>query len=228
MLFEEWVERVGRDQYVRACELAWRTPVGTGGPDTAPKWPEWLAVVPHDFADAWHVTDTSLGERLDMGLRLYRAMPCYANTMPLKSFYERFGPLEREQLWNAYRSALASEHGQLAEPIAYSLWVDFFEDQQTVNDAWSQTTRRDAEPWARRVGRVLGVAGPVPWGLKAVLFEQLIGDVAWHPRIYDALKGSAFDYYGQVDPSARDWLERLELAPAPPDHLVVRERLAGL
>ena len=220
------VEKVGRDRYDRACECAWQTAAGTGGYDQAPEWPDGLADVPHELSDGWYVPDVSLNERLEMGLRLYREMPCYANTMPLKDFYGEFELSERNRMWQAYRDALDSEDDRLADPIAYSLWVDFFEDQQTVDDAWHETTRRDGASWNRRLARVLRVAGPVPWKLKAALFDLLISDVAWHAHLFEAIKGSAFDAYGQIEPEASDWLQRLELGPDIADLAAVRDRLA--
>ncbi|HVF76759.1 MAG TPA: hypothetical protein VNA28_00555 [Solirubrobacteraceae bacterium] len=147
MLFEELVAQVGEERYSRACEIAWSTGAGTGRCSAQRSWPGDLELVPHEFADAWWHDDEPLLERLQMGLRLYRDMPCYASTMELKSFYEHFGTEEKLVLWEALRAVLDSDDDRLADPMTYALWVDFFEDVRTVEEAWHETTRRDREPW---------------------------------------------------------------------------------
>lgn len=218
---------MGEERYRDACAWAWETASGAGRCGGLRSWPGRLDEVPHEFAHAWWHSDASLTERLEMGLRLYREMPCYANTMELKSFYGEFGPEDRRMFWDAYRAALDCDDDRLADPVAYSLWVDFFEDPSTVHEAWRETTWRGTEPWERRVARVLDVAGPVPWASKEELFEQLGDQSRWHGPIFRALFGSAFDVYGQIGASARDWLDRLGLAPDTPDLAALRARLAA-
>ncbi|MEA2195334.1 MAG: hypothetical protein QOG42_1768, partial [Solirubrobacteraceae bacterium] len=192
----------------------------------ARSWPGSLEQVPEEFADAWWHGAASLSERLAMGLRLYREMPCYANTIALHGFYGEFAHADRERLWDAYRSALADEDDRLADPVSYSLWVDFFEDPATVEEAWRQTTRRDVDPWGRRLARVLEIAGPVPWALKEELFAALAAEPRWHPAILRAIAGSAFDAFGALGPSAGEWLARLSLPQDTPDLAALRARLA--
>ena len=228
MLFDDVVAQVGADRYRAACENAWATAAGTGRCGGMWSWAAGADDVPQEFSDAWWDADTSLAERLQMGLRVLREMPCYANTMALKSFYEEFGPAEKRALWNAYRAALECDDDRRADPVSYSLWVDFFEDATTVAQAWRETTRRDAEPWARRVERVLDVAGPVPWPLKEELFGQLAGDERWHRAIFRAIAGSALDVYGRLDAlSASAWLRRLRLPEQTPDLQALRAQLSG-
>lgn len=226
MLFDELVAEVGPQRYAGACEWAWQTAARTGRCGGARSWPGSLEGVPQEFGDAWWSDAASLGERLDMGLRLYREMPCYANTVALHGFYREFGAAERRRLWDAYRAALDAEDDRLADPISYSLWVDFFEDPATVEQAWRETSRRDVDPWERRLARVLEIAGPVPWALKEELFEALVPEPRWHPAILRALAGSAFDVFGALDPAAGAWLARLALPDDTPDLAALRACLA--
>lgn len=225
MLFEAVVADIGEDRYRAACEEAWRTAAGTGRCGGARTFPGAIEQVPHEFADAWWSGDATLSERLGMGLRLYAEMPCYANTIQLRAFYGEYGEDDRLRLWDAYRSWLACADDRLADPVAYSLWVDFFEDEATVLDAWQEVTRRDVAPWQRRTERVLQVAGPVPWPCKEEFFAQVIDDPRLHPAVFRALVGSAFDMTGRLGGSAREWLERLVLPADTPDLPALRARL---
>ena len=228
MRFEELVAVVGKERYRAACEWAWRMAAGTGECWEPRSGARALDEVPHELADVWYDGKTSLADRVDLALRLYREMPCYANTMHLKSFYGEFGTAEKRRFWDAYRAALDTDDDRLADPVVYSLWVDFYEDQDTVHEAWQETSRCDVAPWERRLQRVLDAAGPVPWHLKEPLFEQLVRDAGWHPFIFRALVGSAFDVYGALDrDAAQAWLERLELREDTPDLPALRNRLGG-
>jgi len=225
VLFDDVVERVGAERFQAAREAAWSCAAGTGRCGAARSWPGDLALVPHEFSDAWY-GEAPLTERLEMGLRLYREIPCYASTIELKGFYGAFGDEHKRALWAAVRSLLDGDDDRLADPLTYALWVDFFEDRDTVAEAWRETTRRDVEPWRRRIARVLDVAGPVSWPLKEELFAVLVGDERLHPAILRALAGSAFDVCGQLDQAAAaGWLRRLRLAPETPDLPALRVRL---
>lgn len=226
MLFDELVAKVGPQRYRAACDQAWSTAAGTGRCGGQRSWAGDLQAVPPQFADAWWHGDAPLRERLEMALRLYADMPCYANTIALHDFYRDFGAGERRLLWDAYREWLASDDDRLADPVAHSLWVDFFEAAATVQEAWRETTRRDIEPWERRVGRVLQVAGPVPWACKHELLEELAADPAMHHAVFRALAGSAFDPFGDLGPGAAALIGRLDLPVQTPDLAALRARLA--
>ena len=130
-------------------------------------------------------------------------------------------------LWDAYRAWLAADDDRLADPVAHSLWVDFFEDEATVQEAWREVTRRDVAPWERRIARVLQVAGPVPWALKAPLLDELAGDPRQHHAVFRALAGSAFDPSATSGRAPRALLDRLALPDDTPDLAALRARLAA-
>jgi hypothetical protein len=225
VLFDELVAKVGAERYREACVRARAAAAGTGRCGGLRTWAGDPQLVPPQFADAWWHADASLRERLEMGLRLYAEMPCYVNTVALHGFYREFGEPERRLLWDAYRAWLSDDDDRLADPVAHSLWVDFFEDDATVREAWCEVTRRDGAPWRRRVARVLRVCGPVPWGLKAELLEELAHDPASQHAVLRALAGSAFDPFGDLGPDAATLLERLDLPADTPDLAALRARL---
>jgi hypothetical protein len=79
--FEALIDIVGEERYRRACDWAWDTAIDTGA-GVPRNWPDGLDEVPHDLSDPiWYDGDIAMGERLALGIRLLREMPCYGNTM---------------------------------------------------------------------------------------------------------------------------------------------------
>jgi len=223
---EQFSARVGERRYRDACTWAWKTAAGTGRRCAIHSgWPDGLQSVPHELADLWY-EPTPIAQRLRLGLHLYRDMPCYANTTHLVGFHAEYGAAERSMLWDAYRQALQSASDELADPIAHALFADAFQDERLVQEAWLQTTRRDVEPWERRIERLLAIAGPVPWSLKAALLDELAVQPSWHASIFRALADSTFQSQGQLErrPAAR-LLDRLTLAADTHDLLALRAHL---
>jgi hypothetical protein len=180
LTYDALVAAVGAERYRAACAAA------RGTED----WPEDLAMVPHELSDAWDADDP-----LPLALRLYAEMPCYAHLMYLNQHYGALGGPEQAVIWETYRDALATGDRH----VAYSLWVDFFEDPATVEEAWREIIRADRPHRPERLRATLPIAGPVPWPLKAVLFQELAPDPAWHAGIRDAIDASEADVHGQVD-----------------------------
>jgi hypothetical protein len=59
--------------------------------------------------------------------------------------------------------------------------------------------------------KLLEYAGPVPFDLKAPLYNRLIKDKANHPAIFKSLLYSAQDVYGKIDkPRAQALLKKLK------------------
>ncbi len=169
MTYEDLVARVGEARYRAAVAAA-----------HADAWDEDLREVPHDLHDL-------VGDDLALALRVLAEMPCYANTMTL-------GPAPA--LWDFYRAALEGDDERLADTVAYSLWVDFYESPATVEEAWSETIREPAPD--ARVRRVLAASGPVPWALKAPWFERL--RPRWNAEIEAAIAAARTEYFGDAGP----------------------------
>lgn len=183
MTYAQAVELVGAERYAAACDAARRD-----------AWPKDLELVPHDLQDVWYDHDAPLGDRLDLALRILREMPCYANTMALKWHVADLEPADRERLYAAFRDALDDGDERLADTVAYSLWVDFFEDQTTVTAAWDALILGAPDG---RIARLLSISGPVPWALKAPWFGWL--GRRWRNQVAAAIRSARTEYYGQVD-----------------------------
>ncbi len=116
----------------------------------------------------------------------------------------------RTKFWSLVRQWLSGDSDELAEPICYTLWCDYFEDKDDVVEAWNALVQEGAPD--RLLERVLENSGPVPYNLKIELYQRLIHDHPWHYFIFESILHSEFDYYGKIDRrDARAWLERLQL-----------------
>ena len=153
-------------------------------------------------------------------------MPCYANTVALHGFYGEFGADERRgSVGRLPRGWLAHDDDRLADPVAHSLWVDFFEDEATVEEAWREVDARATSRRGSGASRACCTSpGPVPWALKAALLEELARRPAPAPRRLPRARGQ------RVRPSsassgrgAAALLERLDL---PGRHARPRRRCA--
>lgn len=210
------IASVGEERFRRACEWAWATAAGTGRSgeeDLDARWPRDVVDVPHDLADAvWEEGEASWMERVALAFELYREVPCYATLMYMRHYFSDWDPAARRRFWDEYRALLSDEDDRLADPIAYSVWCDYFEDPASVEEAWTAV----ASPGAvseRGLRRVLDVSGPVPYDLKVPVYERLVGSTHWHPFIFRSLLYSAFDVYGQIDArAARKLLDKLSLS----------------
>jgi hypothetical protein len=156
--------------------------------------------VPHELSDRlWYAGSESLVDRLAIAVELYRRMPCYANLMYWR--YRDFDERTRARMWAAYRELVGHPDAAVAEPIAYSLWVDYFEDASTMERAWSEVAGPQ-EPRRPRLERVLAASGPVAWRLKSPLYEALAQEGGWDDSIVAGLYGSCVDIYGSVEREA--------------------------
>ena len=103
----------------------------------------------------------------------------------------------RNILWEKYKEYLLTGTDKQKEEIKYSLWVDFFEDPETVDEAWSEVVNDNSEINILR--QVLSISGPVPFDKKDKLYLRVIADKKNHNYILDSLVGSFFDVFGQIN-----------------------------
>ncbi|MFG2332669.1 hypothetical protein ACGFMM_23980 [Streptomyces sp. NPDC048604] len=130
------------------------------------------------------------------------------------------GPLPADVLWDGYRRRLEADGN--AEPLTYSLWVDWFEDRGTAATAFAEVLGNDidrvvaerSEPLLRRARRVLECSGPVPWQVKAPVYLVAAREPALRAALFHGLRASYHDVHGDLEPfAALALLDRLELPP---------------
>ncbi len=109
-----------------------------------------------------------------------------------------------EVLWQECRTRL--EAPRIAETILHWLWVDWFEDIDTVETAFAQTLGNDignlrspSEALLRRAQRVLENSGPVPWAMKEPVYQVAIEMPELHVALFRGLLTSYGDIYGRIE-----------------------------
>jgi len=133
---------------------------------------------------------------------IYRAMPLYDFIFDLfmKRPYEEMESDARMMFWAFSRDRVSSPDDALADPVAYSMWCDFFEDSARLKEAWQMLVTEESSPLMLR--RILDACGPVPFRLKQPLYDRLITDESWHDSIFQSLLFSHTDVYGDFDREA--------------------------
>ncbi|PWI14791.1 hypothetical protein DI272_11945 [Streptomyces sp. Act143] len=133
------------------------------------------------------------------------------------------GPLPADALWDGYRRRLEADRD--AEAVMYSLWVDWFEDRGTAGTAFGEVLGHDidrvvaegSQVLLRRARRVLECSGPVPWPVKASVYDTAVRLPALHPALFKGLLAGYHDAYGDLEPAAAlALLERLRLPAGTP------------
>ena len=203
------IRQMGLEMYMQACahaRKAAKSPNYGKEPNASP----FDSNIAHQISDFVLESELSAPERVDLILQFYEEMPCYAYLMYIKILFSDLSKEEKTSFWQWVRIQIASEDNAIKAPLFYSLWCDFFEDTQTVQEAWKELIT--PLPSDKTLQMILGVSGPVPFDLKNQLFERLIDKSTWHPFIFQSLLYSQFDYYGKIDKQkALEILQRLKL-----------------
>ncbi|WP_424217062.1 GNAT family N-acetyltransferase (plasmid) [Streptomyces sp. BI20] len=134
-------------------------------------------------------------------------------------------------LWAGYRRRLEAERP--AEPVEYSLWVDWFENHRTVEQSYTGVLGRDAhllapgmsEALTRRARRVLEVSGPVPWPLKAPALHAAARVPELRMSVFHALRAGYHDVYGHLEPRPAHALLTALRIPADTPHRAALTRV---
>jgi hypothetical protein len=213
MIKELIVARVGAKEWREACTAAKASAADPRFESSSPVVEganARLEKIPHEIETYIWDGDLSPEARIDLLFEVYDDMPAYGHLMYAKHNYTRLPPAQRQEFWRFVRDRLAGDDLALRQPLEYSLWCDFFEDQDTVHEAWNALVTPDAS--SRLLESVLLHSGPVPYDLKRRLYDRLLPDPKWHPFIFRSLLHSRFDYFGDFDPKhAEKLLRRLKI-----------------
>jgi hypothetical protein len=213
------IQSVGKERYEAASlELRGLATRPDFGSKDAPQGSD----LPHEISDDIWDADLPVPQKLALFFAVYDDLPSYGLLMYAKHHYGEWPESERSIFWHNCRSRLL---GPYASPISYALWCDFFEDVDTVEESWGALTAAADE---RLLKVIFPVSGPVPWALKASVFEQWAATPTLHDAIFLGLAGSVFDYFGKVDePAARRILLSLSVDEGHEAYQTLKRRLGG-
>lgn len=186
--------------------------------------PESQTDLPHNLSpDIW---DASMAEhgKVSLFFDVYDDLPSYGMLMYAAYAYREMSPLGRSQWWEEVRKRFIGEKAALRNPLLYALWCDYFENQDTVQEAWLELTNPRQEGLLRVV---LPISGPVPWGLKQSIYEETADEPSMRQFVFEALVRSAFDVFGKLDATAaRKILAKLEIPEKTMGFLELTTKLA--
>ena len=154
----------------------------------------------NDISEALWSSNLSLNQKIRIDFELYEYFPSYHHF--LVPFYDAIrektlnDQSDKKFIWQKFINYLGSEN-YYADPVGYVLWVEFFEDQSTVAEAWHGLIANNTN--MASILRLLKHSGPVPFELKESVYDSLISDTSNHQAIFESLLYSAFDAFGQID-----------------------------
>lgn len=181
----------------------------------------------YEISDKVWYSDMSNLEKINLGFHLFETFPSYFHF--LVPFYhsirnkEIVAQNEQEVIWAHFMSYLASDD-YYADPVGYVLWVEFFEDETTVTETWQGLVNNYSN--RKSLLRLLEHAGPVPFGLKSLVYESLLSDRETHQIIFKSLLFSAYDVFGKIDKSkTRKILAKLEIDTGTENYKLLMKKL---
>jgi hypothetical protein len=207
---------IGEARYEDGRRLAWRTAAGTGTQRTLPQADqadrEALYDIVSDVLAAAFTQDDTPSSQMRKLCELYSDFPSYTvlSRFPMEIGIDALPEREMRSYYRLLGEMLSAEADELADPVAYHLWVDLFEGTDTVDEAWVSVAAAITSQRGWR--RLLEHSGPVPIDLKIGAFEAAAADPNLHEAILKALYSGLVDAYGIMDRATIEaWLPRLQI-----------------
>ena len=183
--------------------------------------------IPQEIGDFIWDADAHTHTKLDVLFEIYDEMPAYGLLYVLALNYGTLSSEDRRAMWSRVRERLASNERALVQPLQYALLVNFFENPQTVAEAWDALTDPHVAPAVLEAA--LLASAPAPFSLKEAVYNRLVNDPGWHPAIFQSLRSSVTEAVGQVEAkSALRLLERLDLPSMADEKYELQQRLQEL
>jgi hypothetical protein len=153
-----------------------------------------------DMSDKIWYSSLNCFQKITLGFEIYELFPSYYHFL-MPYYYailhnEIIDQKEKDIIWKQFMKYFAAEN-YYADPVGYVLWVDFFEDPQTVEETWLGLLNNYTDD--KSLPRLIVHAGPVPYELKEPVYKSLLSDTKNHESIFNSLLYSAYDVYGQID-----------------------------
>ncbi|MDB5042767.1 MAG: hypothetical protein JWN27_3493 [Candidatus Eremiobacteraeota bacterium] len=222
---------VGPDRYERARRIAWATAARSGNAlslsASEREDHRGLYDIVEDVLGAAFVGADSSAAMMSTACSLYEDFPSY--TILSQIFftieYETLSDDEKREFYRFLGTMLSAAAIELARPAGYMLWVDHFEDESRVDDAWHTVCAAITSDDGWR--RLLEASGPVPERLKLPVLERFIAVPSFQDAVFNALAAAVFDVYGQIDRATVEaMLPRLQIDRSAPAYTDLLVRLA--
>jgi hypothetical protein len=166
-----------------------------------------------DISEQVWTSTIPTAEKISLGFQLYDLFPSYYHF--LVPFYRLIrdnkisDTKQKDIIWKRFMKYLVAEN-HYANPVAYVLWVEFFEDHATARESWQGLLNNYED--SKSLLRLLEISGPVPYDLKETVYNSLLDDEKTHDPIFRSLLHSAYDVFGQIDKTkALDVLAKLNV-----------------
>jgi len=142
----------------------------------------------------------SIEERVDAFISFFIFLPSYGHFLLPVYHYMKEGKLDvkvKKKFFRNLRTIICGNYeSKVKEMAEYVLWVEFFEDGDTVEESWGLLTdgANDGE-----LSVLVNFAGPVPYKLKHPELVKLLSNTKYHNNIINCLAHSINDVYGKID-----------------------------
>lgn len=192
------IQYIGADTYAREARRATELAPYTGGPRRDMIYD---SDIPYRILDRiWADTELSDTQKVQLIFAIYHDMPCYALLgMIYTHDYRQLPPETQRYYLQQLRAFAADPQEALAQPVIYTLAVDFFDDEQLSQEAWMAIAQDFTD--RRLMQRILPISGPLAYVLKAQAYAALLADRTMHAAIFASLYASCFFEGGQIDPA---------------------------
>jgi len=211
MLKEEVLKKCHIDikTYARECELIQKSAPFTGYSAHTDKI--YSSELVHDLMDEFWNLDFDDEQLIELFFGIYEDLPSsWSLTTLCWKYIESEIKLKKIILSKLYYY-LTINNRVYSRPIEYSLWCDYFEDIKLVDEVWNfLINKKDISD--NVVKSLLNCSGPVPYKLKEGFYINLINKKEYHSDIFNSIKFSVFDYFGQIDKKkAKKILKKLKI-----------------
>lgn len=173
-------------------------------------------------------SDREIHEKIQLGFMLFDTFPNYYHF--LTPYYDIIKNKElkandlKDSIWKTFMEYLGSEE-YYAAAVSYSLWVDFFEDPDTVLEAWQGLMNQKNS--IKSLTNLIKCAGPVPFELKEPIYKKMMKDTSTHKSIFYSLLFSALDVHGKIDKNlARAILVKLKIKTNTDEYRLLKNQLS--
>lgn len=152
-----------------------------------------------DISDAiWDDAGTSLDNKIELGMVFFERYPSYFHGLvPFYHLIKKVNLSESRMhlIWNKFSEWMMSK--RYKNEVEYVLWVEFFEDSDTVEASWFGMLNACRKNMLEHL--LLPISGPVPWGLKFSFYKEMLANPVHHFLLLKALLFSMVDVYGKYD-----------------------------